>query len=114
MKKSLIVLLVILGVASSNAVAQHTVDSTKLVNNVYQLSIHPNYTFIKVEDTMINPAGCLNNYFYGFAVSDPFHDNYLNMAMTALASGKTLTVFISDTACLGGSYPTITGMVINR
>jgi len=114
MKKSLIVLLAILGVASSNAFAQQTADSPKLVNHIYQNSVYPNYTFLKVEDTMINPAGCLGNYFYGIEVSDPFHDNYVSMAMTAIASGKTLTFYISDTACLGGSYPTITGMIINR
>ena len=114
MKKSLIMLLVILGASSSNAFAQQSVDGPKQVNHIYQNTIFPSYTFIKVEGTMINPAGCLDNYWYGIEVSNPFHDNYVSMAMTAMASGKTLTFYISGTACLGGSYPTITGMVINR
>lgn len=110
MKKSLIVLFATLVVASSNTFAQ-SFDGVKQVNHIYKNS---GQTFIKVEDTMINPAGCVSNFWYAIPVSDPAHDDYLSMAMTAMASGKTLSIYISDTACYGGAHPTITGIIANR
>ena len=113
MKKSLIMLLAILGVASSNAFAQ-SYDGGKQVNHIYRHVDHTAYSFIKVEDTMINPAGCVSDFWYAIPVSDPWHDEYVSMAMTAMASGKTLSFYISDTVCQGGAYPTVIGIIFNR
>jgi hypothetical protein len=110
MKKSLIVLLAVLVLAGSNAFAQ-SFDGGKQVNHIYKDS---GQTYIKVEDTMINPAACFSDYWYAIPVSDPAHDDYLSMAMTAMASGKTLSIYISDTACQASGHPTVIGIISNR
>jgi len=110
MKKSLIMLLAILALASSNAFAQ-SFDGLKKVNHIYKSS---GQTYIKVEDTMINPAACFSDYWYAIPVSDPAHDDYLSMAMTAMASEKTLSIYISDTVCQASGHPTVTAIISNR
>ena len=67
--------------------------------------------YIHMNNTMINPAGCVSDYYYAVDASDPNFDEYKRMSQTAIVSGKRLRIAIEDTqGDCQGSYPKINRM----
>ena len=109
MKKTQLLLVILMLFGASNAQAFYA--GGNLVNHIHQSEFT---TYIKLGEPMHNPAGCVGGTFwYSIARTDPRHDDYVKLALTALASGKVLSVYLHDTEC-DWNAPKITGLTINR
>ena len=72
-------------------------------------------TFIQTEGTMINPAGCGSGNYYGLDSTHPQYEEYQRVLLTALASGKKVTIAVhSDTGDCVGAYPMIDRIWIDQ
>ena len=85
-------------------------DPGAQVNQVYQTD---GITLIKLDGTMDNPSSCVSDFWYAIPSHLPMHDDYVRMALTALASGKVLSVYLDSTRCWG-TAPLVVGLVVNR
>jgi hypothetical protein len=66
---------------------------------------------LAVAQTVVNPAGCPRSDGYMSEPSNPGHKIYLSAVLYAMATGKTISVYVSDLQgdCVGGG-PKIIGV----
>ena len=111
MKKSLLALVLALSLYSMKAFGGTPVHiGGAQVNHIHHAS---GATLIKLDGMTDNPAGCVSNFWYSISRTDPMHDDYLRLALSALASGKVLTIWLDDTDCQFNT-PLVVAMTINR
>jgi len=70
------------------------------------------FKFKPTGDAMINPAACTDNYYYVVPESHVQYEEYKKIILTAIASGKTVGVYLNDDKC-AGPYPDVYSMWIN-
>ncbi len=70
-------------------------------------------TYLMMEGTLENPAGCASAHYYAMTSTHPEFEEYRKLILTAKASGQKLGVYIwADPGRCVGSYPEIYSIFI--
>lgn len=63
--------------------------------------------------TMLNPAGCTDNYYYVVPESHAQYEEYKKILLSSLILGKKIGVYLWDNKC-SGPYPEVYSLWINK
>lgn len=110
LKTTILVPFVLLFVLLSSTAQANAWANSSTVKRYYPQT----HTYFQLNETMINPAGCASIWYYAIASNNPWQEEFRRVLLTALASGKKVSVAVSSTPgdCLG-QYPRVTYMYID-